>query len=270
MPFSLNADNSYIYFSAKRRALADNIKILLKDDNMFASLIHNRGGAGLEMHKKDFYLYGQHFDDTFMNNFFSLSEHQGGSFSFALKGSIDTFKGVARIDNSRIKDYVLFNNVLAFINTIPSLVSFSFPSYEKEGIKVKEAYAAFEYRKNIMHFNAVKFDSGEIDIYGQGDADYLNNKIDIELNLKTHLGKNVSKLPVVGYVLVGDDGVAATTFNITGKLNNPTVKTALAKDIIIAPFNILKRAIVYPLHLIGKLVDDKNKTKELDPSQFLK
>ncbi len=269
IPFSLNADNSYIYFSSKRRALADQIKILTKDDDMFASLIYNEGGAGLEMHKKDFYLYGKHFDDIFMNNFFSLSEHKGGTFSFALKGNLETFKGVARIDNTRIKDYVLFNNILAFVNTLPSLASFSFPSYAKEGIKIKEAYTAFEYRENIMHFDAIKFDSGEIDIYGQGDADYFNNKIDVTLNLKTHLGKNVSKLPVVGYILVGDDGTAATALNITGKLTNPTVETALAKDIIIAPFNILKRAIVYPFQLIGKLIKDENKTKKIDPTHFL-
>ncbi|MEA3523661.1 MAG: AsmA-like C-terminal domain-containing protein, partial [Campylobacterota bacterium] len=269
IPFSLHATNSFIYFSPQRKALADTLSIMAKDDDMFATLTHRRGGAGLEMHKKQFYLYGQHFGDTFMNNFFSLSEHKGGNFSFTLKGSLDTFKGVARIDDTRIKDYVLFNNVLAFINTIPSLASFSFPSYAKEGIKIHEAYAAFEYREDIMHFNAVKFDSGEVDIYGKGDADYFNNTIDVQLNLKTHLGKNVSKLPVVGYILVGDDGTAATTFSIEGKLNDPSVKTALAKDIAIAPFNILKRAIVYPFQLIRKLIKDENKTKELDPTHFL-
>ncbi len=268
-PFSFNADNSYIYFSPKRKAVSDNIKISAKGNEIFASLIYKKGGAGLEMHKSNFYLYGQHFDDTFMNSFFSLSEHKGGSFSFALKGNLETFKGVARIDKGRIMDYVLFNNILAFINTIPSLTSFSLPSYAKEGIEVKEAYAAFEYREKLMHFNAVKFDSGEIGIYGQGSADYFNNKIDIALNLKTHLGKNISKLPVVGYILVGDDGTAATAFNITGKLTDPHVETALVKNIIIAPFNILKRTIVYPFHLIKNLIDEKNITKELDPTHFL-
>ncbi|MEA1918699.1 MAG: AsmA-like C-terminal domain-containing protein, partial [Campylobacterota bacterium] len=206
MPFTLHAIDSYIYFSKERKALADTLKINAKDDDVFASIIYKKGGAGLEMHKDEFYLYGQHFNDNFMNHFLSLSEHEGGSFSFAVKGSLDKFRGVARIDDTRIKDYVLLNNVLAFVNTIPSLASFALPSYAKNGIKINEAYTAFEYKEDLMHFNAVKFDSGEVDLFGSGQADYLNNAIDVELNLKTHLGKNVSQLPVVGYILVGDDG----------------------------------------------------------------
>jgi nitrogen fixation protein len=269
IPFTLNATNSFIYFSDDRKALADNITIKAIDKNIFATFVYKKGGAILEMHDKEFYLYGKHFSDIFMNNFLSLSKYKGGDFSFALRGNLKNFKGVARIDNSRIKDYVLFNNVLAFINTIPSLASFALPSYAKDGIQINEAYTAFEYRDNIMYFDAVKFDSGEVDIYGKGEADYLNDKINIKLNLKTHLGKNVSKVPVVGYILVGDDGTAATTFEITGKLTNPIVETALAKDIVIAPFNILKRAVVYPFHLLDTLVNEQNTTKELNPTKFL-
>ena len=268
MTFTLNAQNSFIYFSKQRKALADTISIKAKDSDILATLVYKKGGAIFQMHMGEFYLFGKHFSDVFMNHFLSLSKYRGGDFSFAVRGNIDKFKGVARIDNSRIKDYVLLNNVLAFINTIPSLASFALPNYAKNGIMLKEAYAAFEYEDKIMHFNAVKFDSGEVDIYGKGDADYLNDKINIKLNLKTHLGKNVSKLPVVGYILVGDDGSAATAFNITGRLSNPTVDTALAKDIVVAPFNILKRTIVYPFHLIKKLIDEDNATKELNPTQF--
>lgn len=267
-PFTLTATNSFIYFMPDRKALADTITIKANSSDIFASLVYKKGGAGLEMHKDHFFLYGQHFDDSFMNHFLSLSQYQGGSFSFAVKGSLEAFKGVARIDNSRIKDYVLLNNVLAFINTIPSLASFALPSYAKEGIKINEAYAAFEYKNNLMHFDAVKFDSGEVDIYGKGQADYLHNSIDISLSLKTHLGKNVSQLPVVGYILVGDDGTAATTFKITGALNDPKVQSALAKDIIIAPFNILKRAITYPFHLYKTLSEDDN-TTQIDPTRFV-
>jgi hypothetical protein len=267
-PFTLDATNSFIYFSPERKALADTISISTNNGDLFATLIYKKGGAGLEMHEGQFYLYGQHFDDSFMNHFLSLSQYQGGNFSFAIKGSLDSFKGVARVDNSRIKDYVLLNNVLAFVNTIPSLASFALPSYAQEGIKINEAYAAFEYKNDLMYFNAVKFDSGEVDLYGKGQADYLNNSIDISLSLKTHLGKNVSQLPVVGYVLVGDDGTAATTFEITGALNDPKVESALAKDIVIAPFNILKRAITYPFHLYKTLSEDDN-TTQIDPTRFV-
>jgi hypothetical protein len=267
MPFSLVAKNSYIYFSKDRRAIADTLTLNYEDDNIFASLIYKDGGAGFEMHEDDFFLYGKNFNDEFMNSFLSLSKYTGGKLSFALKGNINTFKGVARIDNSHIADYVLFNNILAFINTVPSLASFTLPSYERSGIKINEAYTAFEYKNSLMYFNAIKFDSGEVHLYGKGIADYANNKIDINLNLKTNLGKNVGKLPVAGYILVGDDGTAATTLKISGELTNPKVNTTMAKDIVIAPFNILKRAITYPFHLYDILSNKKE--QELDPTHFL-
>ncbi len=269
MKFSLDANNSFIYFSDNRKALADKLTIKAEGDNLLAVLIHKKSGAIFEMHNNKFYLYGKNFNDTFMNYFLSLSKYKGGSFSFTLRGTFDNFKGIARIENSQISDYVLFNNLLAFVNTIPSLASFALPSYAKDGIKINQAYASFEYKNDIMYFNAIDFDSGEVNIYGKGKADYLNDKINIKLNLKTHLGKNVSKLPVVGFILVGDDGTAATTFDITGKLTDPNVETALAKDIIIAPFNIVKRAIIYPFHLIQKLIEDDNVTKELNSTHFL-
>ena len=51
-----------------------------------------------------------------------------------------------------------------------------------------------------MHFDAVKFDSDEMDFYGQGVADYPHNTIDMELSIKTQLGSNVSQLPRNNFV----------------------------------------------------------------------
>ncbi len=265
---TLDANQSYLYFTPQRRALADTIHISSDSSEIFGSLIYKKGGAGLEMRNGQFYLYGQHFNDTFMNHLLAFSTYKGGQFSFAVKGTLESFKGVARIDKSRLKEYVVFNNVLAFINTIPALASFSLPGYAKAGIPIKEAYAAFEYKDAIMHFDAVKFDSDEMDFYGKGIADYPNNRIDMELSIKTQLGSNVSQLPVVGYILVGDDGTAMTTVNIKGPLQNPEVSTGMAKDIVIAPFNILKRAVTYPFHLIDTLTHDQNET-QIDPTRYV-
>ena len=90
--------------------------------------------------------------------------------------------------------------------------------------------------------------------------DYFNNAINLKLNLKTDFGSNVSNLPVVGYILIGDDGTAATSFKISGALDNPKVESALAKDIIVSPFNILFRTITYPFHVLDSLVEDNNQT----------
>ena len=59
---------------------------------------------------------------------------------------------------------------------------------------------------------------------------------------------------MVGYILLGDDGSLATTLTLSGKLDDPKIDTAIAKEIVTAPFNILKRTLVYPFLW---MMDDK-------------
>ena len=47
---------------------------------------------------------------------------------------------------------------------------------------------------------------------------------------------------------------------ITGKLSNPDVKSLIAKDIAVAPINIVTRALLLPYDLI-KSIKDTNKSK---------
>jgi len=76
------------------------------------------------------------------------------------------------------------------------------------------------------------------------------------LTLKTDLGSSLGKVPMVGYILLGDDGSLATTLTLSGKLDDPEIDTAIAKEIVTAPFNILKRTLVYPFLW---MMDDKKK-----------
>jgi len=78
----------------------------------------------------------------------------------------------------------------------------------------------------------------------------------MDMNLKTDLGSSVSKIPVVGYILMGEDSVS-TSLTLNGKLDNPKVNTRVAKDIAIAPWNILKRTFTYPMKLFKS--DEKKK-----------
>ena len=77
----------------------------------------------------------------------------------------------------------------------------------------------------------------------------------MDMNLKTDLGSSISKIPLVGYILLGDDTVS-TSLTLTGKLDDPTIDTQVAKDIAVAPWNILKRTLTYPMKLFES---DENK-----------
>jgi hypothetical protein len=91
-------------------------------------------------------------------------------------------------------------------------------------------------------------DSKEMKILGKGVASTKYNILDLDLNLKTDLGSSAYKIPVVGYIIFGEDSVS-TSLKIEGALDDPQISTTIAKDIIIAPLNILKRIFLVPYHL---------------------
>ena len=253
---SFNAKNSYVYLSDKRDAISDTIVFTYKDKALEATLKHKKGVATFVYKDNMFALEGKNFEDKFMNNLFALSDMKGGTLGFSIGGDTDKYKGIMYMKDTTIVDYKILNNVLAFVNTVPSLLTFSLPGYNKNGLDIKRLYFDFNFEKDIYHITNLSIDSKELKIVGKGEASIKNNTIDMDLNLKTDLGSSVSKIPIVGYILLGKDSIS-TSLTLNGKLDNPKVNTQVSHDIVVAPWNILKRTITYPMKLFES--DEKKK-----------
>lgn len=255
----LNATNTYIYLGKDRYAISDKIYMQYINNIVTAQLLYKKGQAGFKLENGRFYLYGKNFNDKFMEQFSAFSKFKGGSLDFSLQGSFDNYSGVFFMHKTTIVDYKLLNNVLAFVNTVPSLVTFSLPDYNKDGLYVKNGYLQFTSKNNIFNISDFYIQSKELKILGKGIADVAHDKIKLILNLKTDLASDVSKIPLVGYIIF-DGKSLSTTLKVTGKLSDPKVETQIAKDIVVAPLNIIKRTLTLPYKLIKKAVDDVNQT----------
>ena len=253
----LSAENSYLYISQNRHIISDFINLQYFDKILTVQLQHADGRAGLKFEENKFHIYGENFNDKFMENLFVFSKFSGGVFDFSIDGTTNEFDGIFHVKNTTVLDYKVLNNVLAFVNTVPSLITFSVPGYNSKGLKAINAYMNFHAKDNVYNISDIYLNSQEIDILGRGTANFNNNSIDLQLNLKTDLGSTVSKVPLVGYVLL-DGNTISTTLSITGDVYNPDVKSLLARDIVVAPFNIIKRVLLLPYHLFS----DKNATTE--------
>ncbi len=249
-PLFIEATNTYLALGSERRALADKLSLKYEGSSLLAQMTHKGGSARLKIDNEIFELHGKGFGEKFISNLFKSSYFKGGSLSFSASGSFDRFDGVAKIKNTTIRNYVLLNNLLAFINTIPALATFTVPRYSKSGFKVNELYTGFSYKNKILYIEGIKVDGVEMDIFGDGQIDYNSNTIDMDLSVKTQAGRNVGKIPLVGYILVGDDNTAMTSFKLSGDLDNPNVKNKMAKDIAVAPFNILIRTLHLPFKIL--------------------
>ncbi|GEM_PF-657831 len=257
LPIRISGTNTYLYLMKGRKIVADTLDATLHNDDLDAILHHMQGSATLKMRDGLFYIDGHDFNDKFMEHLFMFSDFNGGKFSFQAKGDSDSFDGIMRVENTILKDYKVLNNVLAFVNTIPSLATFSLPNYSTKGLPVKEGYAHFTYNKGMINVDNFTLNSPEIKILGEGHANIKTQTLLGSLTLKTDLGAKLSKVPMVGYILFGEDGSISTTVTVNGKLDDPKVETAIAKEIVTAPFNILKRTLVYPF--LWMIPDEKKK-----------
>nr|MDA3946978.1 AsmA-like C-terminal domain-containing protein [Helicobacteraceae bacterium] len=223
----------------------------------------NNGGAFLEYYDKKFFIYGDNLNDKFMDGLAKFSDFKGGKFSFFLTGIDNKIDGVVQIKDTIVKDYKILNNVFALLNTIPALVTFSVPHYTSKGLKVHEGYASFTVEDNVININGFHVKAEEIAFNGTGSVNLTNMTHDVEMSLVTEAGTNLSKIPLLGYILVGkEEDTVTTTITMSGKLEDPVIKNTLAKDIVIAPFNIVKRALTFPVHYVEeaqKAIDEAEK-----------
>ncbi len=156
----IQATQSYIYINNERRAWADKLLLQYKGDRLNAQLLHGKnGGAFLEYYDKQFFIYGDNFNDKFMDGLAEFSDFKGGKFAFYVTGKDEKIDGIVRIKETIIKDYKSLSNIFALLNTIPALVTFSSPQYSSKGLLVHEGYASFSIKDKVMdiiafHVNA--------------------------------------------------------------------------------------------------------------------
>ena len=245
---------------SNRKVVADRIDIQIKNDDIFAQLVHKNGAVLFEGNDRNFSVHAQGLNDDFMNNLFKFSKFTGGNLSFMMEGSTNELTGIVNIQDSTIEDYTVINNTLAFFNTIPSLVTFSIPGYSKDGLKAKEMYASFNKNGDVIHINEAKITSKELVITATGQTNFKKEDIEMLMQVKTDIGSSAKDIPVIGYIIFGDDSIS-TTVRVHGPLKDPIVESSVGKSVVVAPYNILKRAIKMPFQAFG-LFNDDNKSEE--------
>lgn len=250
--------HGYLYAGKNKKVLFDRLQVLYNNSIVTAVLDYKGAKANLKLDPNGhFNLIGAKFNDYFMNHIFTNSELSGGTLSFAVRGNITDYDGLIEIKDAVLKNYTILNNILAFINTVPALTSFSLPDYSTKGFPTQKMYCTFSNRNNILTLKEIVLNSKKINIYGKGQVNLKTKKLDIALNLKTNIASSLSKIPLVGYILFNKNSIS-TSLKITGTIYNPKIQTSIAKDIVLAPFNIIKRTFLSPFELVMPKKDFNN------------
>ncbi len=255
----LDAIRTNIVLSPKRTFFAD--KIVLESSGEKTS-VQFKHGPGVILMSRDgdaFSVRGEDLDDTFMNGLASGVQFHEGTMSLVAKGSFDEFTTMVTIEDTIMTDFKTLNNILAMVNTIPALVTFSLPSYSTEGLPVDTIIVGGKVTKGRAAIKTLNVTSPEIKILGSGWIDFGKEKVEMDLNLITRAKENVNKIPLVGYILVGKKKKPSIAVKISGDLFDPKVEHSTFREVAITPFQMLYRTLALPAHLVTPLIEEISK-----------
>jgi hypothetical protein len=254
-PLHLFAKNSKFYYE-ERIIPADTYSLFIDDPYMSFDLEYKNTKVLLDKVADKITLSAKNIDTDFTKDLFKF-ELATGTVDLLTTGSLSDkeFYGVMKIKDATIKGYSVVNNIIAFVNTVPSLITFNYPGFNKEGFAIKKGQIEYYITSQRVFIKSIRLIGINTDIFGYGEINLEDNSIDLTITLSTIKGLSnlVSKIPLVGYVLLGEDQSIGTVIKVEGDLLDPLVSSSFGSDAILYPFSLIKRAVEWPLRLFEPL-----------------
>lgn len=200
---------------------------------------------------------GKDLDAQLAESFIQSADMENGKLNVTVNGNEKGYNGYLEIKNVLIRDYLIMNNLLAFLNAIPALATFSSPGFDGDGYQINDSAILFDLQDKLLTIRQLRTDGTTVDCEAHGWIDFNDRTLNIKMELITlkDYSKILDNIPLVGYAILGKDGSLSTSLDIKGNLDDPEIKTYLTQDILMTPFNIIKRTIKWPFKVFDDLTD---------------
>ncbi len=244
----------------------ENLDIVAQDDRVKIDGNYKNGMIIADLVHGALYFKAYNFSGDYINTILQKDFVEGGLFTLIGSFENQVFNGELKFQNTSLKNLALMQNMINLINTIPSLIVFRNPHLGANGYQIKTGSVVFGITKEYLGLEKIDLIGKTLDVAGNGVIELDTNKLDLNLEVSTikALSNVLSKIPIVGYLILGKEGKITTNVNVKGTLDNPKTKVTLATDIIQAPFKILRR-IFTPIDIIvdevKKNIESKRKLK---------
>ena len=246
---NMTAKNSYIIYH-NSKLYSDLLKLDYNSSTKSGTIISIYKDRNFTIHYKDnkFKLYGTNIKSKTLDDIVKISFLQKPLLNLFLvkyrNGS--PILGYVNIKKGYIKELKVFNNIIAFINLIPSLITFQPTGFTSNGYTIKDGYIKFIYYNKIIYIKTFTIKGENMSFNGSGYINLKKNKIDMKVDANLIL-KLIKDVPVLGYILLGKDGGITLSLSVNGDLNNPTIHKHTMSNILNTPIGILKRLMITPI-----------------------
>ena len=234
----LNKTLPFTSFSAEKKGKSTSLNGLAK-----------QGRVGYFSDEKSINLDATDISGEFINDLFSIKSFEGGKFRLKMLGeSSKNFKAEVRFFGTYLKDYIFYQKLLSFLNSVPSLLSFKTPDFNDKGFTVKNGKILLTRKGDVIEFLAIEMIGTSADIGGRGTIDLKSKKINIDLELKILKDASgiIDKIPLINQIILGKDRSLSTVIAIRGTTEKPEYSTQILQDALLSPLKIIRNVLQAP------------------------
>jgi len=234
----LNKTLPFTSFSAEKKGKSISLNGLAK-----------QGRVGYFSDEKSINLDATDISGEFINDLFSIKSFEGGKFRLKMLGeSSKNFKAEVRFFGTYLKDYIFYQKLLSFLNSVPSLLSFKTPDFNDKGYTVKNGKILLTRKGDLIEFLAIEMIGTSADIGGRGTIDLKSKKINIDLELKILKDASgiIDKIPLINQIILGKDRSLSTVIAIRGTTEKPEYSTQILQDALLSPLKIIRNVLQAP------------------------
>ncbi|BAF72438.1 DUF3971 domain-containing protein [Sulfurovum sp. NBC37-1] len=192
--------------------------------------------------------------DRMLHPLINFDGLQKGRYTFRISGTPGKLmKGEILLDGGVLKSFKAYSKTRDFIRKDKNFSHIEDPGLTKKGFKIQKGKILYRIVKDKVIFDTVYVKGDTATIVGKGTLNIKTKKLNIKLavQMARKLGKAVGSIPLLGYILMGKDNSVTMGLTIKGTLDNPKVNYSAAKEILSLPFDLIKRTLQSPAHIIN-------------------
>ena len=186
----------------------------------------------------------------------------------SLSDSIKTWEGAVAltVEDGVLKKHSIVAKILSLLNVV-RLFKQDYSNLLDKGMHYNTIEGAFHVEQGIARTDNFFFDSPSVKMDAVGEIDLKEKAYDMEIGvapLET-VDKVVEKIPLLGTVLMGDEGaVIVTYYKLTGSFDDPALKQVVFTSLGRKAQGIFQRIFQLPMTILKRDKKSPHETNESD------
>ena len=263
-------------------------QINLDTNKNILNLNVTKDSSVLDLHTKNnsIFFHGTNLTDKYVNNFLNKEILKDGYMDLNVYGEdINFLSGDINFHKTTIKNVPIINSLLTFVNTTPAIINplLALPTlfrlaetgFDTNGYYMKHADGSFRYNLQSQQLDVYDlYTNGKMSNFiVNAHRDFKTNKVNanVDISFLKDFTKAIRHIPILGYIMMGDDGEFHTSVDISGTADDPILETNTISEATSGVTGVLKRILTLPLQPFkGETTEEQKKEHQKRVEELLR